>query len=127
MLPGQVSQPALHTVAGDSRADGLAHHESDTDRRFLRWHPQVGDKGACAGSATMSRCTPEVLTRREPVLPGQQGRADSLVGSDGDLLAALAATRGQDGATGAGAHAEAETVLLVTATVVRLVGALAHD
>ncbi len=37
------------------------------------------------------------------------------------------ATRGQDGATGAGAHAEAEAMGLGPPTVVRLEGALAHE
>lgn len=47
--------------------------------------------------------------------------------SDGQALAALAAARGEDGATRTGAHAQAETVDLVTATVVRLVRTLAHE
>ncbi len=46
--------------------------------------------------------------------------------SGGDLRAALAAARGEDGAAGAGAHAQTETVHLGAATVVRLEGALAH-
>ena len=46
--------------------------------------------------------------------------------SDSDLVAALAATGREDGATGAGTHAQAETVLLVTLAVVRLECAL-HD
>jgi len=46
--------------------------------------------------------------------------------SDGELAAALAAARGQDGAAGTSAHAQAETVHLVATTVVRLVGTLAH-
>ena len=36
------------------------------------------------------------------------------------------ATRGQDGATGAGTHPQAEAMGLGPATVVRLKGALAH-
>ncbi len=47
--------------------------------------------------------------------------------SDGQALAALAAARGEDGATRTGAHAQAETVDLVTTTVVRLVRTLAHE
>ncbi len=46
--------------------------------------------------------------------------------SDCQALAALTATAGQDRTAGAGPHAKAETVHLVTATVVRLVGTLAH-
>lgn len=46
--------------------------------------------------------------------------------SDSDLVAALATAGREDCATGAGAHAQAETVLLVTLAVVRLECAL-HD
>src|SRR5664279_4748780 len=42
------------------------------------------------------------------------------------LVAALTSTGGQDGATGAGTHPQAEAVGLGPATVVGLKGALAH-
>src|SRR5690242_9223463 len=45
--------------------------------------------------------------------------------SGGEPLAALAATGGDDGATGTGAHPQPEPVLARTAAVVRLEGALA--
>jgi len=48
-------------------------------------------------------------------------------GSGRDLGAALAATRGEDGAAGAGAHPRAEAVVLGPAAVVRLESPLAHD
>jgi hypothetical protein len=48
------------------------------------------------------------------------------VASGGEAVAALATTRGQDRATRTGAHAQSETVGLVTTTVVRLEGALAQ-
>jgi len=47
--------------------------------------------------------------------------------SGGELLAALAATAGKDGAAGAGTHAEPEAVGLGPTTVVRLERALAHE
>lgn len=46
--------------------------------------------------------------------------------SDGDALAALAATSRQDGSASTGPHPETETVHLVPTTVVRLVRTLAH-
>ena len=46
---------------------------------------------------------------------------------DGEALAALPATAGQDRAAGTGAHPQSEAVRLVTTTVVRLVRPLAHD
>jgi hypothetical protein len=48
-------------------------------------------------------------------------------GSGGQLGATLAAAIPEDGAASAGAHAEAEAVLLRTTTGVRLESALAHD
>src|SRR6476469_1486473 len=47
--------------------------------------------------------------------------------SGGDRLAALAAAGSQDGAAGAGAHAQAEAVRLGATTVVRLERTLAHE
>src|SRR5690554_2471004 len=46
--------------------------------------------------------------------------------SSGKLGASLATTIGQDGTPGARAHTETESVLLGTATVIRLVSALTH-
>jgi hypothetical protein len=46
--------------------------------------------------------------------------------SDRELLAALAAARGQHGAAGPGTHPQAEAVDLRPPTVVRLERALAH-
>jgi hypothetical protein len=46
--------------------------------------------------------------------------------SDGELVAALAAARGKDGAAGPGAHPLAEAVDLRPPTVIRLERALAH-
>ena len=46
--------------------------------------------------------------------------------SDSQLVAALAAARGEDGAAGPGAHPLAETVDLSPPTVVRLESTLAH-
>ena len=46
--------------------------------------------------------------------------------SNGDFAATLAATGGKDRTTGAGAHAQTETVNLRTATVVGLVSTLRH-
>ena len=44
--------------------------------------------------------------------------------SDGDFVTALAAAGREDGATGAGAHTQAEAMLLVALAVVRLESAL---
>src|SRR3954465_7716904 len=47
--------------------------------------------------------------------------------SGGELVATLAPTAGEDGATGTGAHPQPEAVGLGPATVVRLERALAHE
>jgi len=64
----------------------------------------------------------EVGGTGNPVRPGEH--AEVLRGQFG---ATLAATSTQDGAAGAGAHAEAETVNLRAAAVVRLESSLAHS
>jgi hypothetical protein len=73
----------------------------------------------CCGSTT-----PPAKPRRLTVKPGQPPCSGS--GSDGQVLAALAAARGQDGATGPGTHPLAKTVDLSPPTVVRLERTLAH-
>jgi hypothetical protein len=60
----------------------------------------------------------------QPWLPARLARRRA--GSDGELVAALATAGGQHGATGAGAHAQAEAVDLRPPTVVRLERTLAH-
>jgi hypothetical protein len=64
------------------------------------------------------------LEGRDPA-PQKRQRRD--VGSGGQTVATLATARRQNGATGAGAHPQTETVRLVTATVVRLERTLAHE
>ena len=62
--------------------------------------------------------------RRRAARRGRAGRAGRRSGRQ--LAAALAAAGGDDGAAGAGAHAQPEAVRLGPAAVVRLEGALAH-
>src|SRR5487761_2162504 len=68
--------------------------------------------------------------RRTVVLKSSDDRsragAGSMCGSGRQLGAALTATRGQDGATGAGPHAGTEAVRTTTTPVARLERALAH-
>jgi hypothetical protein len=93
----------------------------------------VEHQGSRAGPATLAHGLGEETARGEPVRPSQHQdpepggrRVTARAGSDREAVATLAATRCQDGATGTGAHAQAETVGLVTATVVRLERTLAH-
>jgi len=81
--------------------------------------------GAARASPT-AHSAAEAVTVGEAMDSGEHGGCRELWPSDRQALAALAATAGQDRATGTGPHAQTETVHLVTATVVRLVGTLAH-
>ena len=82
------------------------------------------DHERSAGSASPPDRLPKVGGRGQAVARGQHtGRRPS----DSEAVAALATTGGQDGATRTGAHPQAESMHLVTATVVRLVRTLAHD
>jgi hypothetical protein len=69
--------------------------------------PPDGHREVLAGSHAMDRSQQDDLGRQ--------------------LRASLAPTAGQDGATGARPHAQAEAVLTGTAAVVRLVRTLAHE
>ena len=78
MLPGQVSKPALHSIADHGIADRFAHDEPSTSRSCSPVvHQEVDYQGARTRPAAFPSCLPEVFTGCEPVLPGQQGRADS--------------------------------------------------
>ena len=130
LLPGEVTQAALHAIAGDGVPHGPAHDEADTGRLTpIGWCVEVHDQGGRAGPAAGTHRAAEGLTLGESMSRGQHERrpAGRAWPSDGEALAALAAARGEDRPAGAGAHAQAEAVRLVTATVVRLVRTLAHE
>lgn len=128
MLPGQVPESSLHTVSRDGVADGFSDREPDLCRRrgCSCVHPEVDHEGRGPGSSPLAHRAAEAVSGGEAVDSGEHGGCRGLWPSDGQALAALAATARQDGATGAGPHAQAEAVHLVTATVVRLVRTLAH-
>jgi len=50
-LPGQVAQPALHTIPDDSRADGLTHHETHLRRTGTAVDEQVDHQTPRAGAS----------------------------------------------------------------------------
>ena len=130
-LPGQVPQPPLDQVAGDGRSDRLGDHEAHPRGRS---RPAPGRARATArGSGPPSgvhRCA-----GRGARPPGSEqvrsgdcwGRARPAAHASGsEAVATLATTGGEDGAAGAGAHAQAEAMGLVPTTVVRLERALAQ-
>ncbi len=89
----------------------------------------MDDHGAPAGPATTANRCGEVGATPQSLRRGQHDylafRPDS-AGSGRQPVAALGAAGRDDGAAGAGTHAQPETVGLRTPAVVRLVGALAH-
>jgi hypothetical protein len=76
------------------------------------------------GTATAS-ATPDDRGELVPVRQPGLSRQHRARRSGGEPLAALAAPRGNDGATGAGAHPQPEAVRARPTAVVRLEGALA--
>lgn len=109
-------------VAGYRVAHGFRHDKAETAR--LRAGP-FHDVQHCTGRtdpATASYRSAEVDGKGYPVRPGEHAKV-----LRGQLGATLATTSGKDGAARAGAHAEAETVNLCAAAVVRLESSLAHS
>ena len=96
--------------------------------RPARWCTTT--RAAARATATASDDGGEVGRAAHPVVAGSTGRRARTRGrrpaSGRQLAAALAAAGGDDGAAGAGAHAQPEAVRLGATAVVRLEGALAH-
>jgi len=74
VLPGQVSKSALHAVADDGVAHGLAHHEPHTRRSPGRLDVEVDHERAGPTATTRSNRDPEGVTVDESVRRGQHER-----------------------------------------------------
>jgi hypothetical protein len=133
-------EPSLYPVANHRRANCTANNEAYLWpgigwNRPSRHQQRTGYDGT-TGPAARAQRAPELVRAPHPRLLGEHhtscaawaARAVSPLeaGSDGEPLAALAATGGQHGAAGAGPHAQAEAVDLRPPTVVRLERTLAH-
>ena len=130
-LAAQVPEPALDPVRGTALPTDPADDEPDPGRVASGRAPGRGRPGGRRRCGARADDASDVTAVGEPMRRGEHGRGvtscgSSRAGSDSQALAALAATRGQDGAAGAGAHAQAEAVHLVATAVVRLVRTLAH-
>ena len=114
---GDRPQSASYPISGDSIPDGLRHRE--TGEPLLKaMRGYVHDNGTSATLGALPHHRSELRSRAEPI-----GRRQHLRGK---VCATLTATRGENAAAGASAHAQTETVGLGTPTVVRLEGPLAH-
>jgi hypothetical protein len=104
-------------------------------RRANRHRGPRGPPGSCSPRAVRAGRRWRTPGWRSVAAPGRASRRPTdhsgcpaaAVTSDREPLASLGATSREDGAAGAGAHAQAETVRLRTTTVVRLVRTLAHE
>lgn len=125
-----VAQPSFHLVSDNRVAHGPGHDQTGQRRRVIAGTEQEVDNEMRPPSASPAPDGQgEVFSPPHPV-PGRQHddaprRAPE--SSDRDARAALPAARGEDGAARARPHAQPEAVLLVAASVVRLVRTLAHS
>jgi len=108
--PGR-RQPIRASEAGVLPIDGL-----------IKMHHETATRDA---TPTAYR-SPEIGAAMYSLLVPEHGAAEPLGGLRRDAGAALATTCGQNRATGAGAHAQTETVRLGATTVIGLERPLAH-
>jgi len=136
-VPGGSAGSAARSRCRSWRA--TRERTTDPPTALLTTRPaRLGAGPATTGSApsgsAASRCT--VSSGRDARRPRRRTSVNSVrrrrrcsgdrTASGRELGAALAPARGQDGATGPGAHAQPEAVGLGATAVVRLEGALAH-
>ncbi len=114
-------QPTADGVADDGGADLAAHDEAEARRALVTGGIHVGHRVRCGTPVAPTDDGLVIRPAGESVRPRQHRS-----GSGRELGAPLGATSCEDAATGTGAHACTETVLLGTTTVVGLEGALAH-
>jgi hypothetical protein len=118
-----VPKLAADPVACDRRAYRPAHDETGPGGMRVGLCEHVDDQGGGAGTPTGTDRPGEVLVSTDPPLDRKHGVDPAL---RGELGATFTATRGDDRAACAGAHAQPEAVRLRSPTVVRLERALAH-
>ena len=122
----QGAQAAGHGVADHGTSHGLADDEPSPRDVSRGFHLKVDDQLRTGAASSAAHCRAEVSATSHAVPAGQHDLSDR-GRSGGELRAALAATRGEDGAARTGPHPQPKTVRLGPAPVVRLEGALAHE
>ena len=134
----QFPEPSLYPVANHRRANRTANNKAYLRTDVLGYETRA-DSSRCPERVAPPARRPERITRLNSSAllirdccgsttpPASRGQARGpRPRSDGDLLAALAAARGKDGAASTGTHALTEAVDLGPPAVVRLERALAH-
>ncbi len=119
-----VSPYGVPDLAGDheTHARRLPPQSRPIGRDTVRWSIEMQDERPASHPPSTAQCTGELLTMPQPCGGGQH---------DGELRRELATTLGpaggKNGATGPGAHAQAESMSLRPTAVVGLERALAHE
>ncbi len=113
-----VPEPSPDAVSNHGVPNGPAHDEADTHRVAWICRDGVHDKRGARLPTPAARGSTEVGGPLHSVDTGQHRSSQPVSG--GETVAALAATRGDDGATGSCAHPQPEAVRLAAAAVVGL-------
>lgn len=122
-----MSKSTLHDITSNRIADILGDDKTDQGLGIIAPVEQVRNQQWPTRSTPTSYDVSEVITSCQAIGGTQHENPRAIIGSRSQTVAALATTRGQDGATRTGAHPQPEAMGLVTAPVVRLESTLAHD
>lgn len=124
-LAHEVAQLAFDAVAsGGALNFALGYDETDEASVGILVGSTMHDHQRRSGARSLTGGCPEISRVNHAVRAGQHLAAPV---SGGQACAALATTARNDGAAGAGAHAQTEAVRLGTTTVVGLESPLSHD
>jgi hypothetical protein len=134
ILETQRFQPATNQIAVNGDADGLRNDETESGRSrdnvagcIQRCASHINDRVRGREATAAAHEAAVVVCPDEPVGSSQHEKRYEKTRLRGEFGASLATTSTQDGAAGASAHSQAESVHLGATTVVRLESSLAHD
>lgn len=116
------AEPAANAIALDGVTDGLRDDDAEPRRLVILAIPEVDNSVGCRHAESLAHGRSKVIGPSDTILPGEH--REVLRGKFGATLATASA---KDGAAGAGAHAQTESVHLGAAAVVRLKSSLAHN
>lgn len=127
VVVAQVTQLTGDPMTHDGTADGFGYDKAAPGRprpidALLDMHHEAATRDA----APTANSSPEVGAAMYPLLVAEHRAVRPLGALRRDAAATLATTRGKNRASGAGAHAQTETVRLSATTVIGLERPLAH-
>jgi hypothetical protein len=103
-----------------------AHHRSSRLGRRAQAREMVYDESATPGATAGAHDRPEVSGATQAITGWQHRAGCNDRGSGRQLVSTSTTAGGEDGATGAGPHAQPKPVLLGASAIVRLEGPLTH-